>query len=494
MAGELGRNFVWNFFETGVGCNTQVLIMYFATSMILLAGIVMATIHYWQQLGEETGSPDRRWLIAWAVKGVGAPVFLWMLFNSGVLPGVPSLMTEVELARARGGFWIPEFLRAMAPALLIIGTYWAAVSFGWIISSVATHVTRENRGDFLVLMVLCSVVLVPGSALLLYYTSWATAGLAVVIWLFPIAHFTLPLVAKRKLPPMYARAIAKMKFGKYDEAEWEVIKELEHCEDDFQGWLMLAELYAVHFHDIPTANQLIQELCEQPNLSGSQILVSLHRLADWHLKLDSDPVSARRALEGICQRFPGTHVDKMARLRINQLPSTRDELLAREKGRTIHLPALADISDETNHQRPTEISKVEAAAQANQCVEKLKQDPDNVPAREVLARIFAERLGRLELAMEQVELLSAMPGQPDRKLAEWLSLMAVWQIRYRPDSDTGKKLLERLIREFPQTPQAFAAQRRLNLMKVEAKLRKTRTSTPAPIVVASAPSEPTQAA
>ena len=41
-------------------------------------------------------------------------------------------------------------------------------------------------------------------------------------------------------PPMYARAIARMKFGKYSEAELEIIRELEKCEDDFEGWMMLA--------------------------------------------------------------------------------------------------------------------------------------------------------------------------------------------------------------------------------------------------------------
>src|SRR6185503_6156461 len=121
--------------------------MHFASSMILLAGFVMVTFHYWQRFGEETGSPNRRWLIAWVVKGVGLPVLIWLLFNSGIVPGVPSLMTEVELARARGGSWIAGFLRAMAPGLLIIGSYWAAVSFGWLVPSIATHVTKENRGD-----------------------------------------------------------------------------------------------------------------------------------------------------------------------------------------------------------------------------------------------------------------------------------------------------------------------------------------------------------
>ena len=114
------------------------------------------------------------------------------------------------------------------------------------------------------------------------------------------------------------------------------------------------------------------------------------------------------------------------------------------------------------------------AAEANRCVEKLKQDPDNVPAREELARLFAERLNRAELGIEQVELLLAIPGQAPDKVAEWLGLMAAWQLRYRHNTEAARNLLQRLIREHPQSVQAFAAQRHLKLLEVEEKLRALR--------------------
>src|SRR2546430_17506194 len=103
------------------------------------------------------------------------------------------------------------------------------------------------------------------------------------------------------------------------DAELEVLHELEKCEEDFDGWLMLAELYARHFHDLPEADRTIRELCGQPNVTGIQISLALHRLADWHLDLGADPLSARNALAEICQRWPGTHFARMAQLRINQL-------------------------------------------------------------------------------------------------------------------------------------------------------------------------------
>jgi len=68
-----------------------------------------------------------------------------------------------------------------------------------------------------------------------------------------------------------------------------------------------------------------------------------------------------------------------------------------------------------------------------------------------------------------VNLLLEMPGQPDARKAEWLSLLAAWQIRYVRDTNTGRKLLERLLREFPHSAQAFAARRRIWLLDTEAK-------------------------
>jgi hypothetical protein len=62
-----------------------------------------------------------------------------------------------------------------------------------------------------------------------------------------------------------------------------------------------------------------------------------------------------------------------------------------------------------------------------------------------------------------------------------MGLVAAWQIKYLGDLQKGRETMERLIRRFPQSPQAFAAQRRINLMDLEAKIRAARSgATPAP--------------
>ena len=69
-----------------------------------------------------------------------------------------------------------------------------------------------------------------------------------------------------------------------------------------------------------------------------------------------------------------------------------------------------------------------------------------------------------------------MPDQAEGKSAEWLSLTAAWQMKYLQKQGDARHRLARLIRLYPHTPQAFAAQRRLNLMEIDDKFRKARSA------------------
>jgi hypothetical protein len=301
---------------------------------------------------------------------------------------------------------------------------------------------------------------------------WAGCGFGAVIWLCPLTHYALEKGNFKQPAPTYGRAIGKLKFGKYAEAEKAIIGELEKCENDFDGWMMLAELYAFQFNDLEEATRAITDLCDDPATTLPQASVALHRLADWYISLRGDPIAARRILAEISARMPGTHLDKMARHRTNQLASSSEELALQQQVKKVHMPALNDSLGEDQAENPPSVSREEATASANQFVEILKQDPNNVPARENLARTFAEQLGQPALGIEQIGLLLDMPEQPPEKLAGWLSLLAAWHIKYRNDPEAGKRFLHRLIQDFPQSPQAFAAQRRLYLMDMEARSHK----------------------
>ena len=223
--------------------------------------------------------------------------------------------------------------------------------------------------------------------------------------------------------------------------------------------MMLAELYANHFNNLVEAEQTVLDLCAQPATAAPQVAVALHRLADWHLKLAQNPDAARRALLVILERFPGTHLAHMAQLRIDQLPASAAELREQKIARPIPLPALGDHMDEPVSTEP--INRAQAAKDANALVEQLQQNPNNITAREKLARVFTERLDKPRLGIEQLELLLGISDRSDAERAAWLGLIAAWYLKYLHDTENGRKTLERLVREYPSTIQAFAARRRL---------------------------------
>ena len=450
-------------------------------AVLILGGAALAALaHYnWAQLFEEEGRAAQRRFLAWSCKGLLFPVTFWFIVNCGLVPGMPILVREVALAKSRGGNWMGILLQSSGPALFAASSCWAAATFGWLLAEIA--VRTKDRDNFNRECLFWSALLVPVAALVFFLTGPGGLGLALSTWLAPVVHLTLPIAETKRALPMYSRAIAKLKFGKYQDAEAEVLTELEEHEDDFEGWMMLADLYANQFNDLPEADRTIRDLCGQPNISGIQISLALHRLADWHLKLRADPVSARSALEEICARLPDTHFARMARQRIDQLAATREELLEQRKPRTFRLPALGDSLDDADRAGKEQIDMAEAKAEADRCVERLKRNSNDVAAREQFAALLAERLGRSDLALEQLELLLAMPAQPASKCAEWLAMMAVWQIKHRADRARAKTILERLVREFPATPQALAAQRRLDLLETEALAECAAPAQPVPL-------------
>jgi hypothetical protein len=405
-----------------------------------------------------------RWLVGWSIKGLAVPFLLWAIMNFGVSWSLPPFMPQVQAAQNAGSGWFLQFLAVVAAGLFLISSYWAAATLGWALFQSYHWLGRESQADF---KSLCKTWLIGMSIpaiLLAVLGGWWTFGLAAFVLMAPMGGSAPRILAPMKMPPMYARAIARIKFGKYNEAEMAIIQELEKREDDFQGWMMLAELYANHFNDLPEAERTVLEICDHPKTTPSQLALVLNRLADWHLKIAGDPDAARRALHMLSDRLRGTHLARMAQLRMNQLPATAQALREERIAKPIPLPALGDHFDDTPPPPQSQADRAKAAEAATACVEKLKQDPNNVAAREKLARLLAEQLHQATQGIEQLMLLLDVPGQDDARRAEWWGLIAAWQLKYRQDVAEGRRVLERIIREFPQSPQALSAKRRLQLM------------------------------
>lgn len=404
----------------------------------------------------------QRWLLDWLIRGVVVPGIIWALLNVGLAWYLQPFMPQVQAARNRGGPWAGEYLEVTALGLFLVSSYWSAVTLAWVLASALSSAEPASREDFKRLSLTCLLGLGIPAGLIVVCGGLPATGFAGMLILAPLAGYSRGFLQPRKLPPMYSRAVARMKFGKYNEAESEILKELEIWENDYDGWMMLAELYANQFNSLGEAEQTVLELCGQPQTTSSQMAVALHRLADWHLKLAKNPDGARRALLMICDRLPGTHLAHMAQLRIDQLPASAFELSEPQSSRPVPLPALGDQLDEPAH--PSAGDLAEASRLANAYVEQLRQNPNNAAAREKFARLLTESLGKAQLGLEQIELLLKMPDRSDAERAEWLGLLAAWRIKYQHDLESGRKALERLTREYPGSIQAFAARRRLQLL------------------------------
>jgi len=407
----------------------------------------------------------------WLVKGLLAPFVFWLLMNIGLSFKLQPFMPAIQAAQNAGRDWFLLFLRVAGRGLLAIATFWAAVTLVWLLLRAYRALAPEFRMEFRAVCFTSFFLMGLPAALVIYLGGWPACGLATVILCQPIAYYGEPILRRPKRRPMYSRAVARMKMGRYGDAEKEILQQLERSENDFNGWLLLAELHATRFSELDEAEKIILDVCLHPETTPSQISVALQKLADWQLTLAADPEAAACSLQLICDRLPGTHLATMAEMRRKQLPTNR-EFHAQRESRPIPVPALPSIFAPTGPAALATTDATEALTRVNQLTETLTRNPDSIADREQLARLLAEPLGKATLAIEQIELLLGMGNQPQVKRAEWMMLIAGWQMQFLQDPTAADDTLAKIIVEFPNTPQAFTAQRRLSLLKAEAVARK----------------------
>ena len=440
--------------------------MWLFFAILVLGSVLVTARYYWKPLADK-GELFHRWdFLGWAIKGLAIPAVWWVLINTGAIWKFGPYFPKVSVEKNKGGSrWIDLMVDHIGWGLMILAFWWLALSLAWILCVLIKHVPDENRSELKTSAIFWSVLTIPVAAFVFLLGGWYAGGFALCVWLLPIAHYALPLLVKRKVATFYSAAVARMKLGKSEQAEAEILKQLEQCEDDYEGWMMLAQLYAEHYHDLDTADKTVRDLCSQPGLNPGQVYMAMSKLADWHVTIGDDPIAAHSALEIVSKAYAGTHLARLAQAKMAQLPRSRADLLEQRKGRTLRLPSLRDDLDATEPELP----RMEATAAANECVNRLKADPDDIATREKLAWLFAEQLGRADMGIDQTRLLLELPNQPENKKAEWLSQIGAWQLKFLKNKEAGRRTLEQLIREYPQSPQAFTAVRRLGLLDVEMK-------------------------
>lgn len=275
-----------------------------------------------------------------------------------------------------------------------------------------------------------------------------------------------------KPEPLYSIAEAKRKQGKIHEAMWAIQEQLEKFPGDFRGQMLLAEIQAENANDLAGADSTIHRLCAQKH-PPQRIAGALTALADWHLRFNQDVDAARATFQEIIDRFPETDMAQQAENRIAHLSDTATLLEGREP-RTIRLAVMGDTGPPKA--RPEE--EVDAMAEAERLTRHLTEFPYDTEAREELAKLYADRFGKLELAAEQIEHLVALPNQSPRHIARWLNLLADLQVRCTGDTALAGVSIQRIVDRFPDSAVAEAARQRLQTLVLEKKRYEQTSAVP----------------
>ena len=269
--------------------------------------------------------------------------------------------------------------------------------------------------------------------------------------------------------PLYSIAITKRKLNRPFEAIVAVREQLAKFPDDFEGVTLLASIQAEDTQDLPGAEITFNHFCDRKDAPPLQVAAALTQMADWHLKLAQDADAARAVFEKIIARFPGTPLAAQAAQRIAHLGGAEKILLAAHDRQATFLPAGENnigLLDSTQHLIPKETEPAKLAAEY---VKHLEQYPLDTEVREKLAILYARHYQRLDLATLELAQLINEPGQPAKRTAHWLNLLADLQIHGGADYETVRDTLEKIIERFPGLPVAEIAQSRLNRLKLEIK-------------------------
>jgi tetratricopeptide (TPR) repeat protein len=267
-----------------------------------------------------------------------------------------------------------------------------------------------------------------------------------------------------ELRPLYSIAIGYRKRGNYDKSIAEIRRQLAQFPEDFEGWMMLADVQEKDLNDLPSALETIENILTFPNLAPKNAAYALTRVADWQLER-SDRDAARAALERIIERLPNTEGAQLATQRIAHLASA-EYLADMQQPRVITVKH----SDERIGLRTESVAPVETedvAETANRYVQHLRNYPLDNEVREKLAVLYATEYKRLDLASGELEQLISAPNQTPKNIAHWLNMLADFQVKLANDVELARQTLQRVIDLYPRSAMANTATVRMSQLKLE---------------------------
>ena len=441
--------------------------------MIILIVVAIAVREHWSRL--DNGEPDwDRLLRKWFLQGFVIPCAAWGFVNFGLIESFPSLVPRLANAQAANKVWWNLWVQAVIEGSAFIGLVWGSITYVWLMFR-----TGQAAGDDPEFRRKMWKIGIPMflMAMILVNRSWASLPIGLLTIFMPLVHLGLTQQEKADPYVSYSRAIGQINFGKYEDAEVEVIRQLEKKENDFQGWMMLAELYATKYKRLDDAAQVIVDLCHDASVKPVEISVACNKLADWQLTIGQNPSAARAALDLLIRSLPGSHFAEMARVRLRQVPRTHEDYVETKKPRPIRLPSLREHFEEPTSQEQKISDRREATLEANRLTARLQDDPNDFDTRERLAILLAEHLGHVKLGMEQLRLMIRMPDFPLESRAKWLGHIGNWELRLNKNEAAFIAILNEIIRDFPATSQAYSARRQLQLLEY----KKIDEATPPPV-------------
>lgn len=269
--------------------------------------------------------------------------------------------------------------------------------------------------------------------------------------------------------PFYSRAHALRRRGDFSEAIDDIEGELARFPRDPEGWLLKASIQAENLQQPQLALATLAEFLDAADPADRP--AGILQQAEIELTHLQRPDAAREHLERIVRDFDGSSIAKIARQKLAHLPQgawlngnplgERDTLPVVQHSTRIGL-----IPDLGASLIPTEVHPEDLR---DQLLLQLEQFPEDHEARERLARLYNDSLQRTDLAHEQLELLIAAPGQSDRDIARWLNLIADLHLKSPDGVHAAHMTLQRLLDRMPDSAAATTAERRLALLRREAK-------------------------
>jgi outer membrane protein assembly factor BamD (BamD/ComL family) len=259
--------------------------------------------------------------------------------------------------------------------------------------------------------------------------------------------------------PFYFTAEGKRRKGLYEEAIAEVRKQLEKFPGDHEGYLKLAAIQMENLKDLPAAEATLNEFLEQPDHAPNEIAGVLHLLADWQLQFGHNAKAAMASLQRIVELYPGSPFDHAAKQRIAHLGSADETNRVRHESKFAVPPRERDVG--LRKESAPAAAATDPDALAAEYVKQLELHPSDTETREKIAVLYAEQFQRMDLAVNQLEQLIALPEEPPRHVARWLNLLATLQVKHSRNVAAAQNALQRIVEKFPGSALATVAAMRI---------------------------------